>query len=102
MTNSPIIISTKRSSELTKAPTRVLSVDDDSGFLKITKQILEVRDAFQVDTALSVDEALNKLKKTTYDAVVSDYQMPGKDGLQFLKELRESGNTIPFIIFTGK
>jgi len=34
--------------------------------------------------------------------IVSDYIMPGKDGLEFLKELRDSGNTIPFIIFTGK
>ena len=37
-----------------------------------------------------------------YDVVVSDYQMPDKDGLEFLKELRKKGNTIPFIVFTGK
>jgi CheY-like chemotaxis protein len=30
--------------------------------------------------------------KDKYDVVVSDYHMPGKDGLQFLKELREKGN----------
>jgi CheY-like chemotaxis protein len=35
-----------------------------------------------------VEEASEKLKKETYDAVVSDYKMPGKDGLEFLKELR--------------
>ncbi len=37
-----------------------------------------------------------------YDVVVSDYEMPQKDGLQFLKELRENKNNIPFILFTGK
>ena len=37
-----------------------------------------------------------------YDVVVSDYEMPQKDGLQFLKELREQNNEIPFILFTGK
>src|SRR4030067_3832698 len=42
------------------------------------------------------------MKKEEYDVVVSDYQMSGKDGLQFLKELREKGNSIPFIVFTGK
>jgi DNA-binding response OmpR family regulator len=45
---------------------------------------------------------LEKLEKTDYDVIVSDYQMPGKDGLEFLKELREEGNTVPFIVFTGK
>jgi PAS domain S-box-containing protein len=55
-----------------------------------------------VDTASSVRKALAKLEKERYDAVVSDYQMPGKDGLEFLKELRESGNSVPFIMFTGK
>ena len=81
---------------------RVLHVDDDSGLLKTTKQCLETEGPLQVDTALSVDEALGKLEKDKYDIVVSDLQMPEKDGLEFLKELRKKGNMIPFIIFTGK
>jgi PAS domain S-box-containing protein len=81
---------------------RVLHVDDDSALLKISKQCLEIEAPVQIDTAMSVDEASAKLEKEKYDVVVSDYQMPGKDGLEFLKELREKGNTIPFIIFTGK
>jgi PAS domain S-box-containing protein len=80
----------------------VLHVDDDSGLLKITKQCLEMEGPLQVDTALSVEEALMKLEKDEYDIVVSDYQMPGKDGLDFLKALRSKGNAIPFIMFTGK
>ncbi len=92
----------KNSSELTKAPIFVLHVDDDSAFLKITKKILEALEAFHVDTAFSADEALDKMKKTTYDVVVSDYQMSGKDGLEFLRELRAEGNDVPFILFTGK
>ena len=80
----------------------VLHVDDDLGILKITKQCLEMQGPFQVDTANSVEEAWSKLEKERYNAVVSDYQMPGKDGLEFLKELREKGNKTPFIMFTGK
>ena len=37
-----------------------------------------------------------------YDAIVSDYQMPGMNGIEFLQHIRHSGNTLPFIIFTGK
>jgi PAS domain S-box-containing protein len=81
---------------------RVLHVDDELGLLKVAKQCLEMQGPFHVDTAGSVEEALNKLKEKEYDAVVSDYQMPGKDGLEFLEMLRKNGNTIPFIMFTGK
>ena len=81
---------------------KVLHVDDEPGLLKIAKQCLEMQGPFQVDTACSVEEALEKMKKESYEAVVSDYRMPGKDGLQFLKEVRESRNDIPFVIFTGK
>src|SRR5271157_739112 len=85
-----------------KVKMRVLQVDDDLSFLNIAKQCLELDGSFQVDTASSVDEAFEKMKTETYDAVISDYQMPGKTGLQFLKELRQNANTIPFILFTGK
>lgn len=81
---------------------RVLHVDDDPVFLKVAKQCLEIEGRFQVDTALSVEKAEEKMKKEMYDAVVSDYVMPGKDGSDFLKELRDAGNDTPFIMFTGK
>jgi PAS domain S-box-containing protein len=56
----------------------------------------------QVDTARSAEGAMEKMKQETYDVIVADYQMPGKNGLEFLKELREKGNDTSFIIFTGK
>jgi len=57
---------------------------------------------FEFDSACCVDEAFKKLSTGQYDVVISDYEMPQKDGLQFLKELREGKNDIPFILFTGK
>mgnify|MGYP001592118673 CR=1 FL=1 len=81
---------------------RVLHVDDDLTFLEIAKQCLEAQGRIQVDTVLSAEEALEKLREEEYDAVISDYQMRGKDGLEFLRELRDKGNFIPFIMFTGK
>ncbi len=83
-------------------PIRVLQVDDEVGFQKTTKQILEMHGQFQVDSASSVKEALEEIREKKFDVIVSDYQMPVKDGLEFLKELRDNGNNTPFILFTGK
>ena len=81
---------------------RVLHVDDDSCILRISKLILELTGAYQVETASSVEEAFDKMGKVEYDVVVSDYHMPEKNGLQFLKELREKGNRISFVLFSGE
>lgn len=80
----------------------ILHVDDDQSVLNISKQLLMDMGNFEVDSALSVDEAFQKLDKHPYDAVVSDYEMPKKTGLDFLKELRLQKNEIAFILFTGK
>ena len=102
--STPIIVLPSSNSERDdkERPIRVLHVDDEAGFLKVSKQILEMQGPFQVDSALSVKEALERLREKAIDVVVSDYMMPEKDGLEFLKELREGGNNIPFIMFTGK
>ena len=68
---------------------RVLHVDDDTSFLSVSKMILEGENKFEIDSATSVDEAFEKLKVQSYDAIVSDFEMPQKNGLDFLKELRE-------------
>jgi len=81
---------------------RVLLVDDETGFLNVTKKILEIQKTLRIDTATSIKEAYLKLNKKKFDIIVSDYQIPIKNGLQFLKELKEKGNNIPFILFTGK
>jgi hypothetical protein len=50
---------------------RVLHVDDDACSLRISKLILELTGAYQVETASSVGEAFDKMGKIEYDAVVS-------------------------------
>ncbi len=82
---------------------RVLHVDDDASLLEISKLILKDQySCFEIDHACCVDEGLTKLATGNYDIVISDYEMPQKDGLQFLSELRKQKNEIPFILFTGK
>ncbi|MEI7432862.1 MAG: PAS domain S-box protein [Methanomicrobiales archaeon] len=80
----------------------ILYVDDEPDLLEIARLFLEQDGVFRVDTTTSASAALPLLIPAQYDAIISDYQMPGKDGIQFLKEVRASGNTIPFIIFTGR
>jgi DNA-binding NtrC family response regulator len=83
-----------------KEQTKVLLVDDDSALLKSAKQCLELHGNFDIESASSVNEALEKMTKTKTDVIVCDVQMPMKDGFDFLKTLREKGNNIPFIVFT--
>jgi PAS domain S-box-containing protein len=84
-------------------PTHILHVDDDLSMLEITRLMLTELDAnLVVDFALDVSEAFCRLTQKEYDAIISDYEMPIKNGLDFLKELKEKGNDAPFILFTGK
>ena len=74
--------------------TRVLHVDDDAGFLAVAKRCIEEQNQFQVDTAMSAKETLEKLKRSEYYAVVLDYKMLRKNSLELLRDLRKQGNDI--------
>lgn len=80
----------------------VLYVDDEPELLQVARIFLERHGNFRVDTVTSAAEAFHLLESGKYEAIVSDYQMPVMDGIAFLKKIRASGNTIPFIIFTGR
>jgi PAS domain S-box-containing protein len=84
------------------APCTVLYVDDEPELVYLGKTFLESTGDFVVDTRLSGEETLETLRTHSYDAIISDYQMPGIDGLVLLKAVREQYGNIPFILFTGK
>lgn len=81
---------------------KILLVDDMTDLLEIARLFLEKDGDLLVDTALSAEEALIMLKERKYDAVVSDYDMRGMDGIAFLTEFMKRAIDKPFIIFTGK
>jgi len=81
---------------------QVLYLDDEEDLLDIGKTFLEFSGDLEVDISLTVKDAMARLEKNKYDAIISDYQMPFMSGIEFLKKLRSQGNWIPFILFTGK
>jgi len=80
----------------------VLYVDDEPVLLEIVKIFLEKTKEFTIDVTTSVSDAVKSEKLKSYDAIISDYQMPGMDGISFLKHVHTEFGDIPFIIFTGK
>ncbi len=80
----------------------VLYVDDEIHMRDSFKQFMEYQFDVNVEAAPSPLIAFDMMKEKEFDAIVSDYQMPEMDGLEFLRKLRSSGSDIPFILFTGR
>ena len=79
---------------------RLLHVDDDSVILELAGLFLSKAGDFSVDTATSGESAIGMLSRQEYDAIVSDYTMPGCSGLELLKYVREKDKNTPFLIFS--
>ncbi|WP_224450024.1 response regulator [Haloprofundus salilacus] len=80
---------------------RVLCVDDDASFRALTTAHLE-RQGLSVITAPDGPTALDTLEGETFHGVVSDFEMPGMDGLELLEAVRERYETLPFVLFTAR
>ena len=81
----------------------VLHVDDDPGFAETAAEFLEREDQrIAVRTATSAEAGIDRLRDRGFDCVVSDYEMPGRNGIEFLEAVREIHSGLPFILYTGK
>ncbi|WP_142861165.1 PAS domain S-box protein [Salinigranum halophilum] len=76
---------------------------DDSAFADLTADMLTKREAqFTVETATSPSEGLARLAENGFDCIVSEYELPGQNGIEFLKTVREEYPDLPFILYTDK
>jgi DNA-binding NtrC family response regulator len=79
---------------------RVLLVDDEVDFTTVLKQRMEAR-GLNVVTAASGPEAVQAVRKKTFDAIILDLQMPGMDGIETLKEILKLDEKAQVILLTG-
>lgn len=81
---------------------RILLIDDDQALLTALPTAFErARGSVIVDTATTAEQALRLIEHIDYDAIVSDFNMPGLNGIDFLKECKTARPDIPIILLTG-
>jgi PAS domain S-box-containing protein len=82
---------------------RVLHVDDEPDLADMVATFLEREDdRIAVQTANSPPTGLELLREHDVDCIVSDYDMPAQNGIEFLDAVREEYSELPFILYTGK
>jgi DNA-binding NtrC family response regulator len=78
----------------------VLLVDDEKDFVEALAERLQLRD-FNVTIAFSGDEAIKLVEENGFDVIVLDVQMPGKNGVETLKEIKKIEHLSQVIMLTG-
>ena len=79
---------------------RVLVVDDDPEILSVVRRGLAY-EGYTIDTTTNGAEALAKAREMEPDLVILDIMMPGIDGIEVAKRLREGGD-VPILMLTAK
>ena len=79
---------------------RILIVDDDKDLLRLMSEYLGAN-GFQLEVASSAAQARDRLGRSKYDAILSDFNMPGESGLDLLGHVSSRYPGLPFILMTG-
>jgi len=82
------------------ADRKILIVDDEPDFLEVMRVRLEASN-YEVITASNGEDALNHVKNDKPDAVLLDILMPGIDGLEVLRRIRKTDESLPVYIITA-
>jgi two-component system, OmpR family, copper resistance phosphate regulon response regulator CusR len=80
---------------------RLLLVEDDTRIARFVAKGLREQ-AYAVDVATTGDEALYQAAINTYDLVILDVMIPGRDGFEVCRELRKSGQRMPILMLTAR
>jgi len=80
---------------------KILIVDDEPEVVSILQDIL-IREGCEVETATDGQEALRKMGVFPAEVVLSDYMMPGMDGVELFKQIKQSYPRVILILLTGR
>jgi DNA-binding response OmpR family regulator len=80
---------------------KILIAEDDRELRQLFSHVL-VKNGYSVTGVSNGEEALDALDCDYYDLIISDIMMPVMDGYEFVRQLRESGNTTPVLMITAK
>jgi two-component system alkaline phosphatase synthesis response regulator PhoP len=80
---------------------RILLVEDEPGLSLTVCDLLEA-EGYQVDTAADGITGLNKAKSQDFDLVILDVMLPGKNGFEVCRELRQHGRDMAIMMLTAK
>ncbi|MCC6346472.1 MAG: sigma-54-dependent Fis family transcriptional regulator [Nitrospirales bacterium] len=80
---------------------RILAIDDEEPFRRLLKKEL-TRKGFSVETAGDGETGFSLLKDTAYDVVLLDIVMPGLDGIEFMKKVKNDPATPAIVVLSGK
>jgi len=80
---------------------RILLVDDDKDILDIVRLDLEDDPANAVDITSTASEALEQVRRSRYDVIISDWRMPGMNGIELIQKLRSEGCNAYIILYSG-
>lgn len=79
---------------------KLLFIDDEKDFLDIIAERIGAR-GMDVSTATSVEDALHMVEEESFDVVIMDFMMPGMDGFQTLKAIKEKKPEVQIILLTA-
>jgi DNA-binding response OmpR family regulator len=79
---------------------KVLIVDDEKDFLDIIAERIRAR-GMDVSTTTSAEDAVHMVEEKSYDVIIMDFMMPGMNGFQTLKAIKEKKPEVQIILLTG-
>ncbi len=79
---------------------RVLIVEDSQSLREVLKTVLE-REGYEVEARPAAEDALSSVSDQHFSLILSDFKLPGMNGIEFMREARGKSPTVPFVVMTA-